>query len=285
MAIFNTWYFYVLVFLVSSVFSNHFFKVATKSMTKPGSLTVLLELLGGIFVLLFLPFFSFEFPSDIKVYLLLLASCIFYALTDRMGTVVRSNIEASTYSILKRISTVFLIISGIVLFKEPLVLTKIIGAILIIISNVLVFYKKGDLKYNKYIFLGILANLTVTIAVLLDINISESFNLSFYVAMTLLIPALLIIIFERIRYKSIKEEYVKGNKKAIFLTAFSWGMLLLSSLRAYQLGEVSVIAPLCAVATILNVFAGYIFLKERNRLLIKVIAAILIVLGIFLIKL
>lgn len=60
--------------------------------------------------------------------------------------------------------------------------------------------------------------------------------------------------------------------------------MIVAQLRAYQLGNVTVIAPLCALTVMLNVIVGYLFLKERDNLLKKIIAAILIIISIILIK-
>lgn len=283
-SILNNWSFYVMLYLVLATVFTQFYKIATKTLTKAGALTVLLQMTAGLTVLLLSPFFEFKFPSSINVYIMLGISVIFYAISDRMNTTVRSGIEASTYSMIKQLSTTFMIFAGLIFFKEEFVLTKFIGAILIIFSNVLIFYKKGKFEFNKYILLGILSNIAFTVALFLDVNISDNFNLSFYVAITLIVPALLITVFERIKPSEIKREILNGNKKSILITALSWGTMILVQLRAYQLGNVTVVAPLCALTVILNVIIGYLFLKERDNLLRKVIAAILIIISVILIK-
>ena len=75
-----------------------------------------------------------------------------------------------------------------------------------------------------------------------------------------------------------------GNKKAIILTALSWGVMIVVQLRAYQLGNITVVAPLCALTVMLNVIVGYLFLNERDNLIRKIISAILIIISIVLIK-
>ncbi|MCI8999532.1 MAG: EamA family transporter [Clostridia bacterium] len=284
MSIFNNWLLYVVLYLVLATIFTQFFKVATKTLKKAGALTVLLQMMAGLSALLLCPLFEFKFPTDIRVYLMLAVSIIFYAITDRVNTTVRSGIEASTFSMLKQLSTTFMIFAGLIFFKEEFVLTKFIGAMLIIISNVIIFYKKGKLEWNKYVLLGILANISFTIALFLDVNISDNFNLPFYVALTLLVPSILIMLFERIKPSEIKEEFINGNKKAILITALSWACSIIVQLRAYQLGNVTVIAPLCALTVMLNVIVGYLFLNERDNLIRKIISAILIIISIVLIK-
>lgn len=264
MEIFNNGLVYVILYLVLATIFTQFYKIATKTMQKTGALTVLLQLLAGLVTLLLCPLFEFKFPSDISIYIMLGISVVFYAISDRVNTTVRSGIEASTFSMLKQLSTTFMIFAGLIFFKEPFILTKFIGAMLIIASNILIFYQKGKFRFNKYIALGILANISFTVALFLDVNISDNFNLPFYVAITLMLPALLIMIFERIKPSEIKNELIKGNKSAIAITAISWGLSITANLRAYQLQKVSIVAPLAALTVILNVIVG-VFIFERKR--------------------
>lgn len=278
------WIFYVFMYIVLAVIFTQFFKIVTKTSKSDGTLTVLLQFIAGLCALALSPFFKFTFPTDWKVYALLGVACVFYAITDRVNTTVRSGIEASTFSIIKQLSTVFMIVAGLLFFKEELVWKKIIGAALIIFSNILIFYQKEKTKLNKYVLLGILANITFSVALFLDVNISDNFNLAFYVALTLFLPALFIAIAERVKLSDIKREFISGNKKAILITSLSWGSMIVVQLRAYQLGDVTTIAPLCALTVIGNVIVGYLFLNERNNVLRKLIAAVLVIISVLLIK-
>ena len=278
------WIVFVILYLILVVIYNQFYKISTKKLTKPGALTVLLQIIGALAVLLVSPLFEIKFPTDIKVYVFLGLALIFYSISDRLNTTVRAGLEASTFSMIKQLSTVFMIFAGLIFLKEPFVINKFIGAILIIASNILIFYKKGEGKPNKYIVLGIIANICYTIALFLDVNISNNFNLPFYITISLGIPAILIAIIEKIKITDIKNEFINGNHKAICITGITWSLSILVQLRAYQLGEVSVVAALCALSVILNVIFGYFFQNEKENLTKKVIAAILIILGIILIK-
>lgn len=278
------WLIFVILYLIFYVIFNQTYKVATKSLTKPGALTMLLQLIGSLSILLLIPFYEMKWPVDLRIYIFLGLSIIFYTISDRVNTTVRSGIEASTFSVITQLSTVFMIVAGVLFFKEPFVLNKFMGAILIVFSNVLIFFKKGSGKPNKYVLLGILANICFTIALFLDVNNSDNFNLPIYIAASLGLPSIIIFIFERIKFKDLIEEYKNGNQKAILITSISWSLSILFQLRAYQLGSVSIVAPLCALSVILNVIVGYFFLKEKDNILKKIIAALLIIIGIILIK-
>lgn len=285
MNLLNNWKFYIISYLIFSVVFTQGYKIITKRMKKDGAMTILIQLIASIACIFMVPLFKIKFSADFKVYIFLFISIIFYTLNDRLGTTSRSGLEASTYSILKQLSTVFMIFAGILFFKEPFILNKFIGALLIIISNVLVFYKKDYFKFNKYLILGILANISLAIALFIDVNYSNEFNLAFYVLLTFLIPSILIKIVEKIKIKDIFLEYKNSNKIIIFLTSISWTIMMISKLKAYQLGDIIVVAPISSLTVILNIIFGYFLLKEKNNLLKKILASILIIIGIILIKL
>lgn len=284
MELVNNWLLYVILYLIMITLFTQFYKQATKKIQKTGALTVLIQIIGGLIAFILCLFFEIRFPTDIKIYILLGISIICYTIKDRLDTKVLSGIEASTFNILQQLSTTFMILAGLIIFKEEFILAKFIGAMLIIFSNILVFYQKGKIQFNQYVLLGIISNLVFTIALFLDVNISEHFNLPMYVSITLIVPAILIMIFERIKPSEIKDEFVNGNKKAILITAITWPIAIITQLRAYQLGNVTIVAPLCALSVMLNVLVGYLFLKEKDNLWRKIISAILIIISIILIK-
>lgn len=278
------WLLFVFLHIILGITFTQIFKIVIKNAKSEGTITVLVQFIAGITSILISPAFKYTWSTNWKVYLILTIACIFYSISDRLNTTVRNGIEASTFSIIGQLSTVFIIIAGLLFFKEPFVWKKIIGAILIILSNIFIFYKKGNQKLNKYVILGIISNIAYSIALFIDINISNNFNLAIYVATTLLVSSLFIIIFEKIKFNDIKKEFKNGNKKLILISGSSWATMLICQLNAYKLGSVTSIAPLCALTVIGNVIISYIFLKEKNDLLKKIIAAIIIIISIFLIQ-
>ncbi len=277
-------YIFLLIYLFVTVIFNESYKIISQNMKSAGALTILVELIAGIFSLLWIPFFEMKFSTDFKVYILLGLAIIFYALQNRLATTSRSGMEASAYSIIKQLSNVFVIIMGFIFLKEELTFQKIIGSILLIGSNIIIFYKKKTWKNNRYLWLGILANLCMGIALFLDVNNSNCFNLALYVSITLLVPAILSFTIERIKIKEIISEWKTNSKSLILLTGISWSFMMISKIRSYQLGEVTKIAPLCSLTVILNVLFAFIFLKNRKSILKKLIASTLIIIGIFIIK-
>lgn len=279
----NIWWINLIFYLLLNVAWLQLYKIATKKVKKDGAITTLLELIGAGSILVVSLFFNFKFPTNIWIYVLFGIAIIFYALNDRLQTTVRKNLEVSVVSILMQLSNVFVFIWGILFFKETFMLQKAIGAILIVIANVFLFYKKGKFVFNRYTILSFLSSIALSIAVSLDAGISGNFNLAFYAFMDLFGSAILISLVERIKPRDMLEEYKQGNKKAIIATGMVWGLYIFFMLRTYNSAPVTTVAPLGAVAVILNVIASYIFMKERNNIGKKIIAAILVILGVILV--
>lgn len=114
------WFLFVVLYVILAVIFTQAYKIVTKTSKSDGTLTVLLELIAGTSILILSPLFDFSFPTDWKVYALLVLACVFYGISDRINTTVRSGVEASAFSIIKQLSTVFMIIAGYCFSKKNL---------------------------------------------------------------------------------------------------------------------------------------------------------------------
>lgn len=276
----NTWQFNLIAHLISLVTFFQCYKLAVRHAQRDGAATILLQTLAGFSVLVLAPFFPFIFPSDVKIYLFLLIACIFYAINDRLQTTARKNLQVSVYSIVNQLSNVFLIVIGITIFREGLVLQKIIGAGLVLLGNIFLFYKQGSLKPSKYVGVAVIAAFFFSLAISTDIGISKQFNLPFYIMVTLLIPALMLLFGQRIKLSEVLREYNGLDRKWYIITGIAWALTIFFSLRAYQLSTVTLIVPLAASAVFLNVIVAYFLLGERTEKWKKIIAALIVILGI-----
>lgn len=280
-ALINTWQLNLVFTLIFGIFFYQYYKLALKTVKTDGAATVILQLIAGISILIFTPLFSFVFPADIKTYLLLFLASIFYAVNDRLQTTARKHLEVSVFSVINQLSNVFIIIIGLTIFREQFVVTKILGAGLILLGNAYLFYKRGKFELNKYAIYAILANMAFAVAMSTDIGISKLFNLPIYISITLIVPALLIKLLEKIPLSTIKEEYINGNKKYFFATGITWGLTILFSLRSFRFGQVTTIVPLSSTSVLLNVIVAYFLLNERSNLPKKIFAALLVMAGIY----
>lgn len=280
----NTWQCWVIIYLIAGVIFAQSFKKANRKMKNAGSLTILLELFTGIFSLLMIPVFDIKLDVNNNILLTLLVVVFIYAITDRLNIEARYGLDPSTFSMLKQLSTVFMIIFGFIFLKEKFVLSKMIGAVFIIGANIILAYDKSKLLINKYFIMSFFSNFLFAVAMLINVDLSDHFNLAFYTYITVTIPSILIFIFGRHRIADIKEEFRLCRKKEFLIAAFSWALMLNASIRAYQLGSVTVVASLFALTAILNALVEFIFNHNKSKFRQKLIAATLIIIGVILVN-
>lgn len=281
----NNWVTWVVIYLVFATIFSQSFKKSNRNMSDAGSLTILLELLTAFFSLFFIPFFKLTISHNPHTYLILIVVIVIYAFTDRLNIEARYGLSTSTFSMLKQLSSVFLVILSFVILKEKVVITKVVGASLILIANVgLAVDKDGKFKINKYFLMSLVSNILFAFGMLINVNISGEFNLGIYTIITVLFPAILITLFGKHSIKELKEEFNLYDKKRFLLSAFSWCVMLISSVRAYQLGSVSVVAPLLTLTAIINTIYEFIFNKDKSEFIKKLIIGIIIIIGVLLIK-
>lgn len=276
---------WIIIYLIFAVFFAQGFKSVNRKMKNASALTILLEFFTAIFALILSPFFVFKLPSDGTVYLIVVIVTIIYAVTDRLNIEARYGLDPSTFSMLKQLSTVFLVIFGFIFLKEDFVIKRIFGIILIIASNFLLsLNKSGKFEFNKYFIMSVISNFLFAVAMFINVNIAKNFNIGIYTVFTVLIPAFIIKVFSKLSIKDLKNEFNLYNKKKFLLVSFSWCIMLISSVKAYEYGDVSVVAPLLTLTIIFNTIYEYFIDKDKKTLYYKLFISLLTILGVILIK-
>ncbi len=276
---------WIIIYLIFAVFFAQGFKSVNRKMKNASALTILLEFFTAIFALILSPFFVFKLPSDGTVYLIVGIVTIIYAVTDRLNIEARYGLNPSTFSMLKQLSTVFLVIFGFIFLKEDFVIKRIFGIILIIASNFLLsLNKSGKFEFNKYFIMSVISNFLFAVAMFINVNIAKNFNIGIYTVFTVLIPAFIIKVFSKLSIKDLKNEFNLYNKKKFLLVSFSWCIMLISSVKAYEYGDVSVVAPLLTLTIIFNTIYEYFIDKDKKTFYYKLFISLLTILGVILIK-
>ena len=172
----------ITIYIAVSTGFTQFYKLTVRTMKNAPAQTVGIQLIAGLACMFFVPFFDFSLPSNPWTYILLVASSALYAINNVILVNVRKNLEASVIDILKQSYTVLMALAGFVLYGEQATPFKIIGIILIITGNILVFWERKRTKRTKYVLIGFFAYVLSVIAGLIGVNHSGEFSLPFYVA-------------------------------------------------------------------------------------------------------
>lgn len=267
--------------IIFGVLFNQFTRIYFRDSKNIGAATIIAQVCGSICALLWVPLFSLDLNMSTNYWVLLIIACVFYALNDRLGADVKKNLDVSVFSILNRTSDVFLIVISVIIFKQVPGFWKIVSAVITILGQIALTYNKnGKFQINKYFIFALLTNLVFAIALSIDIGISEQINLPIYVALTLTIPSIFIYLSEKIKFEDLKNEYINSKKIPLFITGFSWGSYIIAILYAYQIGNIISVIIVNALAVIINVLIGIFIQKENKNIFNKIIAMILVSIGI-----
>ena len=73
--------------------------------------------------------------------------------------------------------------------------------------------KYGKFEINKYFIMSFISNFLFAVAVLIDVNISNEFNIGIYTFLTVFVPAMLINIGTKLTTKDLINEFKIYDKK------------------------------------------------------------------------
>ncbi len=270
----------IIISIISTVTVWQAFAKATRNCKSEGAITALYQIIAGITLLVFIPLEEVRITLNWRIWVLFATACIFYAINDRLMTVVYKNLPTAQVSVLKQLSSVFVIIIGLVISNDSFSIKNIMAAIMIIAGNVMILYERERERINRrrrYIVFGVMAAVSMAIALSLDINISSYYNLAIYGALSLIMPSIMIIIVDRtFKAKEVIEEFRNGDKKSIIIASVAQGIQIFTMLKAYQLGSVIIVAPLLALSVLTNALYELIILKEKSRWKVKILVSVII---------
>ncbi len=282
--IFQYWQVNLVLAITLFVVMHQHYRILGQEVKDTSSLPMITGIIGSIIFVLLMPFFDFKLPNNWQVYALFFAANLIYVIHDILKAKGYKYLDVSVSTILFQLSKVFFIFYGLVFFHEKLSILEIIGIVLVLGGVTLVSLNKEKFSINKYAWIMFGAALAFATAMSIDVGISKQFSLPFYLLVIYTVPATIIFFAGRKGATSLKKDFFISKKSPrLFIiagTASALGMLFY--LLALRQGQISIVAPLSSVTVLLNIIVSYIFLKERQDTVKRVVAAILVITGIFL---
>lgn len=192
----------------------------------------------------------------------------------------------------------FILIFAFIFFKETFTFTKYLGIFFLVIGAILISQKDSiNFKFNKAFWLMILAAIAYAVSVIIIkylLNFADFWTIFSYTKGVGAAVALVPVAF--LNFKEISRELVKNGRKAFsaILVAVLLGVLgglfitiAISSGSVTLANVLSSIQPffVLAIASIISIFYPSIFKEElsKNNIIIKVVATVLMFIGVILI--
>ena len=194
-------------------------------------------------------------------------------------------IEASELIILSSTRVLWTIGAALLFLGEDFNLAKVFGTALILFAVFFVSYKKKRVQFEKGHLYAILAGICLGLGFVNDAYILQQADAFSYAAVVFIVPAILTVAIFPSAIGKIKNQLdIKLARNTVLLGIF-YSIGIMASYAAYQHGgTASQIVPIGQSVVIVTVLLAAIFIGERDNLIKKLIAAVLVTLGVLLLK-
>lgn len=239
-------------------------------------------LINSLVTLIMLPFLinGFKTPSDFLSWFILIVNILMYIGSNLCFISALKYEDISNISLINRVSLILTFVFGILLFKENISFTKILGLILISLAVFIVFFDKE--KFKKLKLKGLFYALTAGVFVSLA-NIAAKYNSNFFSSNIYIFFMYFGLAFFAFFLPKVKGEFtevfnqVKYKIILIVIMAVTSYKLLIES---YHLYSVSLSFVIISIFTItVGVLYGILVLGEKRRLLNKLIGLVIVICG------
>ena len=215
-------------------------------------------------------------------YLLLASTVILYGFYERTQFYARQGVDASTFAIIFRLSTVIGFVGAILFLGEPFTVAKLVGVLLIIAASLFLIYKNPKFSLTRPFWYAVLCAVFLGLTSVLDKPASAPLPATLYSFAVWCFP-IIIIAFPGVRKKElVREFHIGGWKVALAALLNVTGYILY--IQAMSLAEASRVNPISATSGIFTVAGGILLLHERSHLQRKIVATVLAFMGVLLLK-
>jgi len=157
--------------------------------------------------------------------------------------------------------------------------------ILIFIPIYLLYGGKGKFKLNKGVLYAIGMNICYGLAVTNDAFVLKHYDAISYTPVMLFLPGVILLLINPRAIKRAKDFFVWKRMKNMFLFSLFYGIQAITYYLALQFGaEASQLSTIFKAEIITTIILATIFLKEREKLGLKFIGAVLATAGVLLLK-
>lgn len=280
-----TWFVWAIISVVTTAVANLLQRVIMREKDSDAFGTAVIfqfatAALTGIFAL----WNGFALPPIGEYFWNFVASTLLWGLGTLTLFKAYQTLGSSEVAIISSLGTIVTIVSSITLLGESFSTVKILGTILILTSIFLVNEKKGKFSFKKGTTYALITTLFYGLAVTNDAFILRTYDAVSYTSVALFFPGVLLLALRPQAIASFKRlQNMTFTKNMLFLTIF-YSAQAIAYYLALQLGaNASQLAPIYKSNIILTVLLAIVFLREKEKLAVKLLSAALVTVGVLLI--
>ena len=279
------WYWYVVLNICIFSLATIYQRTILRDSRDPVVYYVVNGVIGGVILFCFGFFAGFKIPDFSKISLNLIMMTVFLGAGSVLNFNALKKTEASEFTVLFSTRALWSIIAAILFLGESFNIKQGLGVGLIMFSVVLVSWKKKSFRLNEGEMLTLAAAFFFGVEFINDSYLLSRIDLFFYMPLIFLLPAVFIGLINYKKMAKIKKVLDIKDTLKLGLLALMFSVSATSTFAAYERGHnAAQIAILNQTSTLLIVFLGIIFLKERNHLFLKILGGVISLIGVFLVR-
>jgi len=250
----------------------------------PFAYAVTFQGIVGILLTIFALAYGLKLPGIENVWLPAVISIIAFGVGHIMYAKTLQSVEASAFSVLFATQAVWIMLVGILLFSESLTVLQVIGTLLIFGSVGLLVKNIRALTLDKGTMYGLLTGLIFGVAIVSWSYAGRYTDGLSWAAVSFIGTSLISFLVRPGSFRKMAPLFRGKLLLKLLLLGVFYGIGSLTMLFAYKEGTFSIVTPLRQTSIIVTTLLALIFLaKERNRIGIKLLAAIVCFIGVLLI--
>jgi len=279
------WYWYLIINVCVFSLATLYQRVILKNSRDPVLFYVVNGVTAGLILLAYGLWMGFKVPDISHISLNLIVMTVLLGFGNMLNFNALKKTDASEFTVLFSTRAIWSVVAAILVLGESFGTKQIVGATLIISSVFLVSWKKKSFSLNEGEMLTLAAAAFFGIEFINDTHLVNVVDLLFYLPLIFLLPALFVGALNYKRLPNIKKVISIKDFLQLSFLALLFAVSATATLTAYTKGHnAAQIAILNQTSTILIVLLGIIFLKERSHIKLKIIGAIISLIGVFLVR-
>lgn len=213
-------------------------------------------------------------------------SRLIWGIFGRYEYFARKNTEASVFTVVADLAPALNFLLSALILKEHITIYKILGIILIILANLILFvnHKKKSIISMQGLKYSLIVAVFLALGWLFDTINVPSWGVATFSMVSFIFPSIMSMFFPRLTLSDLRQELALNK----FWHIAALGSLNLMGyaflLKALTLGPATSVVPITGSSTPFIIIFGVLFLGEKEYLGRKLIAALLTVGAIYLMR-
>lgn len=227
---------------------------------------------------------GFSLPNIESVWVSALVSVVAFGVGHIVYAKTLQVVEASAFSVLFATQAIWTMLFGVIMLQDELTILQVFGTLLIFASVTMLVKNIRTIRLDRGTVLGLLTGFLFGIAIANWSYVGLHTNTLSWAAISFIFTAIVTYAVKPSSAQILKSLLKRKILVKLIPLGIFYGIGSLAMIFAYKYGDFSIVTPLRQTSIVVTVLCALLLLKnERNRIAIKIAAAVVCFVGVALI--